>query len=66
MSENLEQILKTNLEKRKLCERRGYHLIERKPETSTSSIVCYDCNLGTNKLSAKFLKIEYKIQKKNS
>ncbi|MEK6828940.1 MAG: hypothetical protein AABY15_02355 [Nanoarchaeota archaeon] len=61
---SLGEILESNLEKRKLCDERGYHRIEKEPETENNAIVCYDCNLGFDKMFAEHLGIKYIVEPK--
>ena len=61
---SLDEILKANLEKRKLCDKRGFHRIEEKPETENSAMVCYDCCLGFDNIFASRLGINYIVEPK--
>mgnify|MGYP001567579457 CR=1 FL=1 len=61
---SLAEILDENLEKRKLCDERGYHRVEKAPETENSAMVCYDCSLGFDNFGASLLEIKYVVELK--
>ncbi len=63
---SLDNLLKNNLEKRKLCDKRGYHHIEKEPETKNSYMICYDCSLSFDKRAADYLGIVYRIEPKEN
>lgn len=42
----------------------GYHRIEKEPKTENNAIVCYDCNLGFDKMFAEHLGIKYIVEPK--
>ncbi len=62
LEEEIMEILASNLEKRKLCDKRGYHRIEKEPETENSALVCYDCHIGFDRRTASLLEIEYMVE----